>query len=179
MDGAIEWMTDFLPEEQALSLLGECDVVALPYVATPEGASGALRIALASGVTVAVSQAAIFDEAEGVVARIACDEPSDIAEGLSALLRDATRRRDFRMQAASWTAQRAWPLMKSAAQFLLGWLVDDGHGGLTTCPSMSPENGFYAPGADKWTMDSPAPIQAGPDGKYPIPEPGIKRQKEY
>jgi alpha-L-fucosidase 2 len=46
-------------------------------------------------------------------------------------------------------AQRAWPLMKSAAQFLLGWLVDDGHGGLTTCPSMSPENGFYAPGADK------------------------------
>jgi predicted dehydrogenase len=37
----------------------------------------------------------------------------------------------------------------------------------------------YAPGADKWTMDSPAPIQAGPDGKYPIPEPGIKRQKEY
>ena len=37
----------------------------------------------------------------------------------------------------------------------------------------------YAPGADKWTMDSPAPVQAGPDGKYPIPEPGIKRQKEY
>ena len=37
----------------------------------------------------------------------------------------------------------------------------------------------YAPGADKWTMESPAPIQAGPDGKYPIPEPGVKRQKEY
>ena len=37
----------------------------------------------------------------------------------------------------------------------------------------------YAPGADKWTMDSPAPVQAGPDGKYPIPEPGVKRQKEY
>jgi predicted dehydrogenase len=37
----------------------------------------------------------------------------------------------------------------------------------------------YAPGVDKWTMDSPAPLQAGPDGKYPIPEPGIKRQKEY
>ena len=46
-------------------------------------------------------------------------------------------------------ARRAWPLMQSAAQFLLGWLVDDGHGGLTTCPSMSPENGFYAPGTDK------------------------------
>ena len=31
----------------------------------------------------------------------------------------------------------------------------------------------YAPGADKWTMDSPAPLQAGPNGKYPIPMPGI------
>ena len=46
-------------------------------------------------------------------------------------------------------ARRAWPLMKTAAQFLLGWLVDDGQGGLTTCPSISPENGFYAPGTDR------------------------------
>jgi alpha-L-fucosidase 2 len=38
--------------------------------------------------------------------------------------------------------QRAWPLMKGAAEFLLSWLVDDGAGQLTTCPSESPENGF-------------------------------------
>jgi predicted dehydrogenase len=37
----------------------------------------------------------------------------------------------------------------------------------------------YAPGADKWTMDSPAPLQAGPDGKYPIPQPGIIVNREY
>ena len=42
-------------------------------------------------------------------------------------------------------AKRAWPLMKSAAEFLLGWLVEDGQGHLTTCPSVSPENGFYTP----------------------------------
>jgi len=29
--------------------------------------------------------------------------------------------------------------MKSAAEFLLGWLVEDGSGHLTTCPSISPE----------------------------------------
>ncbi len=50
---------------------------------------------------------------------------------------------------SDFLAQRAWPLMRSAAQFLLGWLVDDGQGGLTTCPSISPENGFYAPGTDR------------------------------
>ncbi len=37
----------------------------------------------------------------------------------------------------------------------------------------------FAPGVDKLTMDGPAPLQLGPDGKYPVPEPGIKIDREY
>jgi len=37
----------------------------------------------------------------------------------------------------------------------------------------------YAPGADKFTVDSPAPVQAGPDGRYPVPQPGIVTGREY
>ncbi len=37
----------------------------------------------------------------------------------------------------------------------------------------------YAPGVDKLTMDSPAPVQADADGMYPIPMPGIKKKSEY
>ena len=37
----------------------------------------------------------------------------------------------------------------------------------------------FAPDVDKMTMDGPAPLQLGPDGKYPIPEPGIKKDREY
>src|SRR3989442_146867 len=37
----------------------------------------------------------------------------------------------------------------------------------------------YAPGIDKLTMDSPAPLTAGPDGKYPIPMPGVVTHREY
>ena len=37
----------------------------------------------------------------------------------------------------------------------------------------------YAPGVDKFTMDSPAPVQADADGKYPIPLPGIITDREY
>ena len=37
----------------------------------------------------------------------------------------------------------------------------------------------FAPQVDKLTMDSPAPLPAGPDGKYPVPEPGIKKTREY
>lgn len=37
----------------------------------------------------------------------------------------------------------------------------------------------FAPGVDKLTMDGPAPLVAGPDGKYPVPEPGVKKTREY
>jgi predicted dehydrogenase len=37
----------------------------------------------------------------------------------------------------------------------------------------------YAPGADKFVMDSPAPVQADKEGKYPIPQPGINTKREY
>jgi alpha-L-fucosidase 2 len=49
-----------------------------------------------------------------------------------------TRDRDF-------LRVRAYPLMKGAAEFCLAWLIPDGHGHLTTCPSESTENNFMAP----------------------------------
>jgi predicted dehydrogenase len=36
-----------------------------------------------------------------------------------------------------------------------------------------------APGLDKLTMDSPAPLKADADGRYPIPQPGIVTNREY
>ncbi len=36
-----------------------------------------------------------------------------------------------------------------------------------------------APGLDKLTADSPAPLQPGPNGKYPVPQPGITIDQEY
>lgn len=37
----------------------------------------------------------------------------------------------------------------------------------------------FAPDLEKLTMSSASPLQAGEDGKYPIPEPGIKRTREF
>lgn len=36
-----------------------------------------------------------------------------------------------------------------------------------------------APGLDKLTADSPAPLLAGPDGRYPVPMPGRNKTREY
>ncbi len=40
---------------------------------------------------------------------------------------------------------RAWPLMKGAAEFCLDWLMEDSQGRLVTNPSVSPENIFVLP----------------------------------
>ena len=37
----------------------------------------------------------------------------------------------------------------------------------------------FAPEVDQLTMESPAPLQLGTDGKYPVPQPGIKTKREY
>lgn len=37
----------------------------------------------------------------------------------------------------------------------------------------------FAPTVDQLTMDSPAPLLAGKDGKYPVPQPGIVTDREY
>jgi len=37
----------------------------------------------------------------------------------------------------------------------------------------------FAPDVDKLTPEGPAPLRLGPDGKYPVPEPGIKKDREY
>ena len=37
----------------------------------------------------------------------------------------------------------------------------------------------FAPGVDKFSMDSPAPVQPGPDGRYPLPQPGRLENREF
>jgi predicted dehydrogenase len=37
----------------------------------------------------------------------------------------------------------------------------------------------FAPNIDKLTMNSPAPVQAGPDAKYRVPQPGLLKDLEY
>jgi hypothetical protein len=37
----------------------------------------------------------------------------------------------------------------------------------------------FAPEVDKLKMDSPTPLKGNQEGKYPVPEPGIKKDREY
>jgi predicted dehydrogenase len=37
----------------------------------------------------------------------------------------------------------------------------------------------FAPGVDKLTLDSPPPLKSDANGKYPVPEPGILKDREF
>jgi predicted dehydrogenase len=52
-------------------------------------------------------------------------------------------------------------------------------GQLVTFEQMMNHDHEFAPNVDKITTDGPAPVTLGPDGKYPVPEPGIKKNREY
>jgi alpha-L-fucosidase 2 len=44
--------------------------------------------------------------------------------------------------------EKAWPIMKGAAQFCLDWLTEDASGHLISVPSVSPENTFITNAGD-------------------------------
>ena len=48
-------------------------------------------------------------------------------------------------QDKKFLAEKAYPLMKGAAEFCLAWLIPDSKGRLITSPSVSPENRFITP----------------------------------
>lgn len=52
-------------------------------------------------------------------------------------------------------------------------------GRIVTTKEMLEDAHELAPEVDRLAMDSPAPLLAGPDGKYPVPEPGRKKDREF
>jgi predicted dehydrogenase len=52
-------------------------------------------------------------------------------------------------------------------------------GRIVTWDEMLQHEHEFAPAVDQLTMASPAPLLLGPDGKYPMPQPGISTRREY
>ncbi len=111
LEGAVEFCTEFLPHERSLDLLAECDLIALPYQASKEASSAAMRTALASGAPVAVSPLPIFDEAEQAASRLPGTSPAAIAAGLTALLESVETRDALTEAAQLWLRARRWDLV--------------------------------------------------------------------
>ncbi|MHB8971350.1 MAG: Gfo/Idh/MocA family protein [Pirellulaceae bacterium] len=52
-------------------------------------------------------------------------------------------------------------------------------GQVVTFDEMLKNEHEFAPDVDKLTLDSASPLMPGPDGKYPVPQPGLVTDREY
>ena len=111
LDEAIEWDTAFHPHDESIRRPGDCDLLVLPYDESKESSSAALRSALSSGVAVAVTPIAIFEEAGAAVHRFPNLDVASIAADIDALLSDHTARIRYQEAAAAWLAERAWDVL--------------------------------------------------------------------
>ncbi len=117
----IDWHTEFLPEEEAVALLRDCDLLVLPTLRSGESSSASARLALASGVPVLVSDLPIFDDLSDAVARFNEANPGGLAGQISDWLHAPLRRAHLQNQADAWRREHDVALVAEK----LGGILDN------------------------------------------------------
>ena len=82
----IELHTDFLPDQESLTLLSQADLIVFPYQETGESSSAAVRYGLATKKPVAVTPLAIFDDVQKAVFSLPGTSAQDLADGIEELM---------------------------------------------------------------------------------------------
>ncbi|MDQ7733684.1 glycosyltransferase [Halomonas sp. SpR1] len=109
VESQIEWITDFLPLEEAQRYLAECSVVVLPYQYTQESSSAAVRTAVAACPNTLTTPAPIFDEVKDIVWQAQGFDSHDIAEGIARVLKaPESERNDYHQARQDWLDARQW-----------------------------------------------------------------------
>ena len=116
---SIEWETRFLPDDESLRMLAECDVIVIPTQASRESSSAAVRTALAAGPPVMVTPLPLFDDVGDAVARSPGITPDDLQQALDALLSDPAHREEVQGSAQAWLHAHGWPAVASHMQRML------------------------------------------------------------
>jgi glycosyltransferase involved in cell wall biosynthesis len=123
LEDAVEWHTDYLSDEGSLALLSRCDLIVLAHRETQEAASGAVRVAMASGVPVLVTPAAIFDDLGDAVIRADGMSVTALAAAIAAALRDQKLRRETVDEADRWLREHDWARMSERLHGMICSLV--------------------------------------------------------
>jgi glycosyltransferase involved in cell wall biosynthesis len=102
-------ITEFLNERDAVDALSTTDLITFAYRDTRESASGAVQIALSSGVPVLTTPEPIFNELSGVVHRASGWDVDDLAEAVEPLIDDPAKLAQHAAAQSEWIDRRAWP----------------------------------------------------------------------
>ena len=111
----IELVTDFLTDEESVSLLQAADLLVFPYQATGESSSAAVRHGLALAKPILVTPLSIFDDVSEVVYQMPGVTPQDMAAGirvaLDNIVKKTTQAKEMELKATQWRAQHLFSLV--------------------------------------------------------------------
>ena len=125
LSGAIEWHTDFLPDDASLDLLSACDVIVIPTQASEESSSAAVRTALVAGPPVVITPLALFDDLGDAALRSDGFTPKDIACAIQTLLSDAALQETLQDVASVWLTAHHWERVGKVFAGMLAGLGSD------------------------------------------------------
>jgi glycosyltransferase involved in cell wall biosynthesis len=123
LQDSVVQITEFLPEEEAAVLLEACDLTLFPYRHSAEGASGAVRLALAVHRPVLCTRQPIFEDLAGTVTFLEGEEPAALAEAVSRALGDPTWLEQAARRQERWVEATQWPTLARRLDGLLCGLV--------------------------------------------------------
>ena len=124
---AVDWHTDFLPNDQIMRLLSECDVLLLPYQPTNESASGAVRLAMSACAHVLVSGESIFDELRQCCFTVRADSGHSLWLDVLAFLGQlqSASQRDRAKARDDWLRSRDWAHIAKRSEGLIEACLTD------------------------------------------------------
>ena len=114
MEESVLILDEFLPEAEVGALLSAAEVVVLPYLATKESASAAIRFPLACGRATITTQEPIFDDIGQATLQIPSADPVVIAGAIERVLSDHELRKSLEEAASRFASARTWPSVASA-----------------------------------------------------------------
>lgn len=109
LEDTVVILDDYLSEPEIGALLSAAEVVVLPYLATKESASAAVRYPLACGRATITTAERIFDDCRDAVLQIADAKPESIAGAIERVLADDGLRSELEERARRFAAERSWP----------------------------------------------------------------------
>ncbi len=117
----IKLTTEFLPDDESISLLAVADLIVFPYQNTGESSSAAVRYGLATGRPVATTPLPIFDDVAPAVYTLPGISPAAIAQGIEQLISEITSETGMakEKEAARWRTAHRWVIL---SQRLYGML---------------------------------------------------------
>jgi glycosyltransferase involved in cell wall biosynthesis len=108
LEESVLLLDQFLSEAEIGVLLSASELVVLPYLATKESVSGAIRYPLACGRATITTREPIFDDARKAVYQIASADPVAIADGICRLLLNDELRRKLEQKARRLAVKHSW-----------------------------------------------------------------------